>query len=303
MNFIEQTMKKTVDHMQSTFPDSFSDLTYPEKCQTALKLFMQAQSVAGDKLPPKLASQVDLLALIIPFVWPSTPDAVIRSVSLTTEKQLINDLAGSELPTNIDTSYYRQHDQFDNWFIQLPTRSFLYSDDLWLSGIFYIPSSGITAIICQSPSSSDYIYAIEKDCSINTVSNHNLSVDTETVQRARILVQLLILHYDSKRQQQHSFSEQKTYPSHSEASPKKRGKRNLKYSLFRTINIDYQGDYERSGIPPGITRKPLDHSFSVRGHFRWQAYGKKLSKRKLLWIDSFIKGTGEFDTRAQKIKL
>lgn len=289
--------------MQSTFPDSFSDLTYPEKCQIALKLFMQAQSVAGDKLPPELASKNNFIALLVPFVWPSTSNAVIRSVSLATEKQLINDLAGSELPTNIDASYYHHHDQFDNWFIQLPPRSFLYSDDLWLSGIFYIPSSAITAIICQLSSSSEYIYAIEKDSMINTVSNSSLSVDTETVQRARTLVQLLILHYDSKRQQQYPFSEQKTYPSHSEASPKKRGKRNLKYSLFRTINIDYQGDYQRSGIPTGVTRKPLDHSFTVRGHFRWQAYGKKLSKRKLLWIDSFTKGTGELDTRAQKIKL
>lgn len=243
-----------------------------------------------------------MISLLVPFVVPSRPDRVIRSVSLSTEKQLIADLACAGLPSNVDVDYFNRHREFDIWFIQLPDRCFQYTDSMWLSGLFYIPLSGITAIVCKN-SSSEYLYAIEREGSIQVVPSSAFSIETLAMDRAKTLAQLLILHYDSKRQQNHDFTERKTYPKNSEVSPKKRGKRNLKYSLFRTINIDYQGDYERSGIPSGVTRKPLEHSFPVRGHFRWQAYGKKFSKHKLLWIDSHVRGSGVLDTRGSKIKL
>jgi hypothetical protein len=38
----------------------------------------------------------------------------------------------------------------------------------------------------------------------------------------------------------------------------------------------------------------ITHAFEVRGHWRWHACGVKYSKRKLIWINSHIKGKGEF---------
>lgn len=301
MNFIEQALKKLVDNFEPVAPGQFQSLTYPEKCQLALRLFAESHD-AGRELPDYMAAMANMIALLAPFVVPSRPDRIIRSVSLATEQPLIADLSGTGLPSNINADYFNQHREFDSWFIQLPDCCFQYTDSIWLSGLFYIPPSGITAIICQRDS-SEYLYGIEWGGRIQTVPSSALNIDSQAMERARTLAQLVILHYDSKRQQKHEFVERKTYPRNSEASPKKRGKRNLKYSLFRTINIDYQGDYQRSGIPSGVTRRPLEHAFTVRGHFRWQAYGKKFSKHKLLWIDSHTRGSGDLDTRATKITL
>ncbi len=301
MNFIEQTIKKLVDHFEQVAPEHFESLTYPGKCQQALKLFGQLHN-SNRQLPESLSIMSNLVGLLAPFIIPSRPDMVIRSVSLATEKQLIADLSGAEMPKNIDAEYFNRHREFDNWFIQLPSRCFQFTDSMWLSGLFFIPLSGITAIICHN-GSSEYLYGIEYEGSIQVTPSSALSIDSLEMERARTLAQLLILHYDSKQQQSHEFTERKTYPKNSERSTKKLGKRNLKYSLFRTINIDYHGDYERSGITSGVTRRPLDHSFPVRAHFRWQAYGKKFSKHKLLWIDSHTRGSGDLDTRGSKINL
>lgn len=43
---------------------------------------------------------------------------------------------------------------------------------------------------------------------------------------------------------------------------------------------EFRGGYKLSGSV-----------FSVRGHFRWQPYGPKLSKRRLIWIAAFTKGS------------
>lgn len=298
MNFIEQTIKRMVDNLEPVVPNKFVNLTYPEKCRQALSLFIEFNNTEHPR-PAKINTASEVVTLIVPFIIPPRPGCVIRSVSLATEKQLIDDLVGAELPSNVDDNYFKKHREFDNWFVQLPEECFKYAESIWLCALFYIPISNITAIVCRD--SSEYLYTIERDGKISTTST--LFADEKKIRSAKTLAQLLILHYDSKRQQNHEFTERKTYPKNNKASTKKRGKRNLKYSLFRTINIDYQGDYKRFDIKAGKTRKVLDHSFPVRGHFRWQAYGKKHGKHKLLWIDSFIKGRGELDARAQKIKL
>lgn len=42
-------------------------------------------------------------------------------------------------------------------------------------------------------------------------------------------------------------------------------------------------------IDSNYFRTIIIEGFSVRGHFRWQRYGKKLEQKKLIWIDEFLK--------------
>ena len=163
---------------------------------------------------------LNLVKLLFPFVIPSISQ---RSVSFATDAKLISDISGHGLPSNIDDNYFNHHVEFDNWFMQFPDRCFWYSDEMWISGLFYFPLSGVTAIICQN-NSCQYVYSIECDGNIQVIPPKYAEFEGRTMERAKTMAQLLILHYDSKRHQGHKFIEQKTYPKNNCASKKKTGK-------------------------------------------------------------------------------
>ena len=57
-------------------------------------------------------------------------------------------------------------------------------------------------------------------------------------------------------------------------------------SSFTVLNCNWFNDLVRN-IP-----------FNVKGHFRWQVHGEKHSKRKLIWVEEFVKSG--YTRKAQK---
>ncbi len=306
MNFIESKAKEMVDHLAPKFPRFFDSLSYPMKVEMAFYLWYQnfSDQKKVDRLDESMMTIFSTVTLISPFVVGDS-DAYSRSIVLEANEALVNDLSGRDLPSNVDGGYFQRHQDYSYWFVQFPGQTFECEQGIWLEGVFYVPEEGndVVAVICRT-TAGEYIYLMTFR---GMIQSTYIPVNRGAfLAKAKTLAQLAILHFDSKRQQGHEFVERAKYPKEEDSpgrkNKKKQGRRNLKYSLFRSIDLDYRGDYRGASSGERV-RKPFEHRFQVRGHFRWQAYGKQYSKHKLIWIDAFEKGEGERDNRAQLARI
>jgi hypothetical protein len=62
-------------------------------------------------------------------------------------------------------------------------------------------------------------------------------------------------------------------------------------SLFNISTLDH--DWTRVSGGKSAYHKTLEGTVDVRGHWRWQAWGARYSKRRLTWIEPFKKGFGQ----------
>lgn len=89
---------------------------------------------------------------------------------------------------------------------------------------------------------------------------------------------------------------------------KKRNKSNsdsyIRVGRSVTINNKYKKIYDKFNIleTTGNNRREYKGQWIVRGHWRNQAYGEDLSKRKLIWIEPHIKGSGDLEEKEYIIK-
>jgi len=73
--------------------------------------------------------------------------------------------------------------------------------------------------------------------------------------------------------------------------PKKRKARVKTHTLFSVHHLKPTRSSSLPSEGQGSTWK-LGHVVEVRGHFRWQRYGKGNLKRKLIFVDEYTKGSG-----------
>lgn len=71
-----------------------------------------------------------------------------------------------------------------------------------------------------------------------------------------------------------------------------------------TINNRQKKIYDKFNVlnSVGSSCREYRGQWIVRGHWRNQAYGKGLSKRKLIWIEPYIKGVGDLEEKEYVIK-
>ncbi len=80
--------------------------------------------------------------------------------------------------------------------------------------------------------------------------------------------------------------------------PKKRKAKLKTATLFSIRELRPPNDrLGRREAPEGGGGWHLEHRVAVRGHFRWQPWGPKQAKRKLIWIESHERGPQESETR------
>lgn len=94
-------------------------------------------------------------------------------------------------------------------------------------------------------------------------------------------------------------------------SKKKKNKKSIKASYIRigrkvTIDNKHKSIYRKFNYLKdqyeSRKRKEFNGQWIVRGHWRNQPYGKGLSKRRLVWIEPYVKGIGELEETQYIIK-
>lgn len=231
----------------------------------------------------------------------------VRCCCLEPEKKLADELLFARAPV-VPADYFKHHNEANTWLVNLP-HGYETESGKKLYGIYYSVPADVLLVVGEGLDNNlEYLI-----CQPNRKQGYcfpaSASADPITAAlRALDLLKLLILHYDSKRMAGHEFVEKPQYQpaTKNQKLGKKTYKSRPKFSLFRTLSLDYQrNDYQRPPTDSQQEKKRIfSHSFSVKGHFRWQPYGKKEQRQhKLIWIDSFIKGTGALDVRPVKIKL
>lgn len=302
MNFIESFLKDMIETFEQkpSIKKQLAGKSYLEKTKLCTRLMISNAEHYDESNP--IYNTIEICALVGVFVPNISSEYTIRSCCLEPDADLVNALSHASPPTNLPDDYFNHHDETDNWFIQLPDKIFSLTDELALIGIFHTPASEMTTIICEK-NGGERVFAVTIGSESRTFIGQ-AEVTRDEIKKAGDLARLVILHYDSKRKSGHEFIERDRYPSpiKNQKISKKVGRRNPKYSVFRHIKLDYRGDYKRQ-LPAEKGRRLLDHAFSVRGHFRWQACGRRWSDHKLVWIDSHQRGEGDLDVRPAKIKL
>ena len=328
-----------VDKYEKHYPEKFDKLSWAEKCKVALV-------IAGDLIfSGKLghpnfrestyhrAMILSLLALFLlkkeqckKFAKKSEQflginfltqlsDRELRPLALKPQRNLVYDFVGCDLPNNVSANYFINHDVADCWYIEFPPHYFDYIDSSpdkkYIDSLFFVPSLDITAI-CVAYTHQKNLGCIIEHNGRGYTSHDETDFDAKQIASAKKIAQLLILHYDSKRNEGKAFIEKPLYDkkSHQQSSgkPGKRyGKQNLKKTLFKTILMEYKNTYQKNSrqIKSAAKRKNIfQYAFDVRGHFRWQPYGEKLAKHKLIWIDPYIKNRqAKADPRIKKMVI
>ena len=134
---------------------------------------------------------------------------------------------------------------------------------------------------------------IRLDCELSPFSERN----------TLNLIKMLILYYRSERYQGRRF-ETKLPPAFAKKMKKWNIHRHRQLSLFKPVNLRFREGQSHSYSSGSYSNGyKLHHRIKVRGHFRWQAYGSKMSLRKLIWISEHERGTGLLIDRCEAIQL
>lgn len=317
MNIIEELVKETVSFIEISDNFNCKDMNYLEKSRYAFTSLYETIVNIGNKLGDIRNNEeersTDFLGLVARFIIGDKEAG--QNVIIVPDKELISDIASKQakLPSNVSESYFKDHKEYKTWFIELPQSKLFRYESLYITGIFYLVERNIVSVCFNNPRKKGRINIIDDGHRVRMNGDYQLDDKTtkEIVERARIIAQLTILYYDSKRQADHEFKRCKqAYPEVNKSS-KHYGKQRLKYSLFRNIRLEYKGEFKsehdaKNNKNDKNNKKSniFNYSFKVRGHFRWQPYGKetlKNKKHKLIWIESFTKcADKEEDTRVKR---
>lgn len=339
MNFVEYNARlywqDTVDQLPAKLLQAFLEQPYLNQVRDAVYRvnlgFQNDDTAQNDNLAKLVADSVpecpaderpqfiNLLGLIshcvASMVLPNThyqganneEPIRVRCCCLEPDKALVDELIFANAPA-VPDDYFTHHIEANTWLVNLP-HGYETEAGRKLYGIYYSQPGDMLMVVGEGPDSNLEYLVCQPHQKTGYGFPSNASADpVAAALRALNLLKLLILHYDSKRMAGHDFVEKPQYPTATKNHKpgKKAYKKSPKFGLFRTLSLTYQrSDYQRQATAnPHEKKRIFAHAFSVRGHFRWQPYGKREQpQHKLIWIDSFIKGEGELDTRPAKIKL
>lgn len=153
-----------------------------------------------------------------------------------------------------------------------------------------------------------YIYIYEEEGEMGIFHSKIIKTKDSAMNMAHRIIDMLILlvmYYHTHREETGGVI---TPLPHANLKSKKvlQSKKAVKgINLFKVDQLNpAEGPYLPSiKTMQSFGTNPYNHSFKVKGHFRWQPYGNGHSKRKLIWIDDFIKGSGMYQERDTIISL
>lgn len=148
--------------------------------------------------------------------------------------------------------------------------------------------------------SSGCMFTIKDLKAMHIYSNMPDEIVFDSIEAIHNLAKLLVLYFDSD-QKKYYVNNAIDRNKFSLLNIKKKRAKIKKFSLFKFIYMERPSD-DKSWRKNTDSLKTwnLTHKFQVKGHWRWQPYGEKMAKRKLIWIEEYVKGTGNFD---QKVRM
>ncbi|MHB1948853.1 MAG: hypothetical protein ACYCQI_12175 [Gammaproteobacteria bacterium] len=148
--------------------------------------------------------------------------------------------------------------------------------------------------------SSGCMFAIKDSVTMRIYSNMPEEIVFDSIEAIHNLARLLVLYFDSD-QKKYCVNNAIDRSKFSLLDSKKKRAKIKKFSLFKFIYMERPSD-DKSWRKNTDSLKTwnLTHKLQVKGHWRWQPYGEKMAKRKLIWIEEYVKGVGNFD---QKIRM
>ena len=163
-------------------------------------------------------------------------------------------------------------------------------------------------IVLETQKQPIYIYLYNDDGKMGVFYSKIIQTEESAITIAnRIIdmVMLLILYYQSHREDKGDTVKPLSFANLNSPKVLKSQKPVKGISLFKMdqLNAREGSSLPSMGVRQQFGNDPYSHSFKVNGHFRWQPHGVKRTRRKLIWIDGFIKGQGEFQPRDTIIKL
>ncbi|RMD69974.1 MAG: hypothetical protein D6819_05495 [Gammaproteobacteria bacterium] len=222
--------------------------------------------------------------------------------ALRPSPELVASLAGANAPPAPD--WWAPLIQ-GTWYLDIPHRAMTIGEGAEVRAIFTQPTmKGGIAVACvltepgRNAMKGRLAWIMEQDAGVPVVHGHPIEgVDPGHV-RERIghFIVLLMLY-----KQVAAKAESVPVPcidrkAAAGMKPKKlRAK--LKKASFFSVR-DLRPPRDNFGRPrTGGGGWKLDHAVEVRGHFRWQAHGPKMSQRKLIWIEPHMRGPKEREKR------
>lgn len=181
-------------------------------------------------------------------------------------------------------------------YIDVPPRTIKIRDD-YLRAIFLITEDTLPRVACvlDNDDGVDNIMFTFELSNRDEKFNISSSVDLETAnimqEKIENFIILCLLYYKIALDENKLVIPKITPRDVVKLSTKKATGKHHKNSLF---NVHYlcapKGHF---GMRQNQREYTMSGSWDVRGHFRWQACGIKKAKRKLIWIEGYVKGSGE----------
>ena len=212
--------------------------------------------------------------------------------SVKPHADLVNDLIFTTPPNIDDQSIFKKR----LFYIDLPDNC-LKINDIDIKAIF---ADERHVVAMSNYKEKECMFLIKDADNKHLYTNFPENLAFDSIEAIHNLSKLLVLYFDSDQKRYHMVNaiDRNQFAS---LSNKKKKSKLKKFSLFKFIYMERPSDdknWRKENHP--LRSWNLTHKIQVTGHWRWQPWGEKLLKRKLIWIDEYIKGQGELQ---QKISM
>lgn len=156
-------------------------------------------------------------------------------------------------------------------------------------------------------------YFPENSVSVNAAEYYMNRNNKAIAEQFLILIVNTLLYLQSDKailEHVEDFTEQKSARNNKKAKKKRKRNKNLVKTSYIRIGKRITIDNKHKQVYKSFNylkdepkkRREFNGQWIVRGHWRNQPYGEGLLKRKLIWIEPFIKGVGELEETEYLIK-
>lgn len=166
---------------------------------------------------------------------------------------------------------------------------------LFFRSAFWNPSYGTMALCIQSSlGTEEYVYSFHNENTSEIEISYSSGIADEQsasnmAQRVFEKIIILTLYYHTQQESTDQTGIQQLPNALKRPSAKKDKHPPKGISVFSVTSLDVAKG-ETNALPPSAKGREYSHSFRVMGHLRWQPYSTGRKKRKLIYIEDFIKG-------------
>ncbi len=255
-----------------------------------VKLHRSGRAVSDD---PTYEPFTKLDQLVLGFSHPA--DFVTKAIKLNEDIAQI--FVGAKAPS---VPFSELNLEQSICYLDVPPHTIKIEDD-YLRAIFLITETEFSRVACvldNHDGVNDIMFTFELG---NRHEKFNIksSVDivTANIMQEKIenFIILCLLYHKIALDENKFVVPRITAQAVAKLSAKKATAKHHKNSLF---NVHYlcapKGHF---GMRQNQREYTMSGSWDVRGHFRWQACGERKTKRKLIWIEGYVKGSGEKNPR------